>query len=51
MALTYIGWLRGIEVITLSDANSTAEGVRTNRRKGRRNNVVRGYPRTQKAAQ
>lgn len=45
MELAYIGRLRGIEVITLSDANSTADGVMTNRRKGSRDNVVRWYPR------
>lgn len=45
MELAYICRLRGIEVITLSDANSTADGVMTNRRKGSRDNVVRWYPR------
>ncbi|MDQ7735569.1 hypothetical protein QT231_22950 [Halomonas sp. SpR1] len=45
MELAYICRLRGIEVITLSDANSTVDGVMTNRRKGSRDNVVRWYPR------
>lgn len=45
MELAYICRLRGIEVITLSDANSTADGVMTNRRKGSRDNIVRWYPR------
>ncbi|MCE7521359.1 hypothetical protein LZG37_24800 [Halomonas titanicae] len=45
MELAYICRLRGIEVVTLSDANSTADGVMTNRRKGSRDNVVRWYPR------
>ena len=45
MELAYICRLRGIEVVTLTDANGTADGVMTNRRKGSRDNVVRWYPR------
>lgn len=45
MELAYILRLRGIEVVTLSDANATTEGVQTNRRKGSRDNVVGWYPR------
>lgn len=45
MELAYICRLRGIEVITLTDANSTAEGVLTNRRKGSRDNIIKWYPR------
>lgn len=45
MELAYICRLRGIEVITLTDANSTAAGLLTNRRKGSRDNVVKWYPR------
>ena len=45
MELAYICRLRGIEVVTLTDANSTADGVMTNRRKGSRDNIVRWYPR------
>lgn len=41
MELAYLCRLRGIEVITLSDAHELREGVMTNRRKGSRDNVVR----------
>ncbi|SFU79595.1 site-specific integrase [Halomonas korlensis] len=51
MELAYILRLRGIEVVTLSDANSTVDGVLTNRRKGSRDNVVRWYPRLRNAWQ
>lgn len=43
--LAYLCRLRGIEVITLTDANATADGVVTNRRKGSRDNLVRWTPR------
>lgn len=43
--LAYLCRLRGIEVITLTDANLTADGIRTNRTKGSRDNVVRWTPR------
>jgi len=36
--------LRGIEVVTLTDANATDEGVRSNRRKGSRDNVTKWTP-------
>lgn len=49
MELAYICRLRGIEVVTLTDANSTADGVLTNRRKGSRDNIVRWYPRLRAA--
>jgi site-specific recombinase XerC len=41
MELAYLCRLRGIEAVTLSDANELEEGVQTNRRKGSRDNVVR----------
>ncbi|MDL4862278.1 hypothetical protein NPJ88_008025 [Halomonas elongata] len=49
MELAYICRLRGIEIITLTDANSTQEGVLTNRRKGSRDSVIRWYPRLRDA--
>jgi len=36
--------LRGIEVVTLTDAHATGEGVRSNRRKGSRDNVTAWTP-------
>lgn len=45
MELAYLCRLRGIEVVTLTDANELAEGVQTNRRKGSRDNIVRWTPR------
>jgi len=44
MELSYLCRLRGIETVTLSDANELEEGVLTNRRKGSRDNVVRWTP-------
>lgn len=41
MELAYLCRLRGIEAITLTDANELEEGVQTHRRKGSRDNVVR----------
>ncbi|WP_261517299.1 site-specific integrase [Chromohalobacter canadensis] len=49
MELAYICRLRGIEIITLTDANSTSDGVLTNRRKGSRDSVIRWYPRLRAA--
>ena len=49
MELAYLCRLRGIEVVTLTDANELAEGVLTNRRKGSRDNVVRWTPRLRAA--
>ncbi|WP_095155737.1 tyrosine recombinase XerC [Pseudomonas sp. Irchel 3E13] len=45
MELAYLCRLRGIEVVTLTDANELDEGVQTNRRKGSRDNIVRWTPR------
>ncbi|MCM2131429.1 site-specific integrase [Larsenimonas rhizosphaerae] len=41
MELAYLCRLRGIEIITLTDANATTQGILTNRRKGSRDNIVR----------
>ncbi|WP_311968558.1 integrase [Pseudomonas baltica] len=49
MELAYLCRLRGIEVITLTDAHELDEGVMTNRRKGSRDNVVRWTPRLRAA--
>lgn len=49
MEIAYLCRLRGIEVVTLSDANATEEGVLTNRRKGSRDNIVRWTPRLRSA--
>jgi site-specific recombinase XerC len=49
MELGYLCRLRGIETVTLSDANELEEGVLTNRRKGSRDNVVRWTPRLRAA--
>lgn len=40
LKITYLCRLRGIETITLTDANELEAGVQTNRRKGSRDNVV-----------
>jgi hypothetical protein len=45
MADAYLCRLRGIEVVTLTDANELDEGTLTNRRKGSRDNIVRWTPR------
>jgi site-specific recombinase XerC len=45
MELAYLCRLRGIEVVTLTDANELPEGILTNRRKGSRDNIVRWTPR------
>ncbi|HEY4529337.1 MAG TPA: integrase [Luteimonas sp.] len=44
MELAYLLRLRGIEVITLADSHVLEEGVRTNRRKGSRDNVTAWTP-------
>lgn len=49
--IAYLCRLRGIEVVTLTDANATPEGLRTNRRKGSRDNIVSWTPRLQAAWQ
>jgi hypothetical protein len=49
MEISYLCRLRGIETVTLADANETPEGVRTNRRKGSRDNIVRWTPRLRAA--
>jgi site-specific recombinase XerC len=49
MELAYLCRLRGIEAVTLTDANELTEGVLTNRRKGSRDNVVRWTPRLRAA--
>jgi len=45
LELAYLCRLRGIETLTLVQAQGTAEGVRTQRRKGSRNNIVFWTPR------
>ncbi|BBP86038.1 integrase [Pseudomonas sp. Pc102] len=49
MELAYLCRLRGIEVVTLTDANELPEGVLTNRRKGSRDNIVQWTPRLRSA--
>ncbi len=49
MELAYLLRLRGIEVVTLTDANANAIGVATNRRKGSRDSLVRWTPRLRAA--
>lgn len=49
MELGYLCRLRGIETLTLAEANATADGIRTNRRKGSRDNVVAWTPRLRTA--
>lgn len=44
MEIAYRCRLRGIEVVTLTDAHATPAGIATNRRKGSRDNVVRWIP-------
>lgn len=47
--LCYLCRLRGIEAITLTDANELPQGVQTNRRKGSRDNIVLWTPRLRAA--
>jgi integrase len=49
MDVAYLCRLRGIEAVTLTDAQIGEDGVRTNRRKGSRDNVVRWTPRLRAA--
>lgn len=49
MEISYLCRLRGIETVTLTDAHELPEGVRTNRRKGSRDNIVRWTPRLRAA--
>lgn len=49
MELGYLCRLRGIETVTLSDANELPDGILTNRRKGSRDNIVRWTPRLRAA--
>lgn len=45
MELGYLCRLRGIETITLTEAHASVDGIRTNRRKGSRDNLVEWTPR------
>lgn len=49
MELAYLLRLRGIEVLTLTDAHEAPEGVQTNRRKGSRDTLVLWSPRLRAA--
>lgn len=49
MELAYLCRLRGVEVVTLTDANALGNGILTNRRKGSRDNIVSWTPRLRKA--
>lgn len=49
MEIAYLCRLRGIEVLTLTEANGLEAGIQTNRRKGRRDNVVRWNDRLRNA--
>lgn len=49
MELGYLCRLRGIETITLTEANAEAEGLRTNRRKRSRDSLVEWTPRLRAA--
>lgn len=44
MEIAYAARLRGIEVVTLTDANALPEGLMSNRRKGSRDNVTKWNP-------
>ena len=47
--IAYLCRLRAIEVLTLTEANATEAGIRTNRRKGSRDNLVRWNDRLRNA--
>lgn len=47
--IAYLCRLRGVEVVTLTEAAAEADGLRTNRRKGSRDNIVRWTPRLRAA--
>ncbi len=49
MELAYLLRLRGVEVITLTDAQELSEGVRVIRRKGSRGNITKWSPRLRAA--
>lgn len=51
MEIAYLCRLRAIEVLTLTDAHATDAGIRTNRRKGSRDNLVRWNERLRTAWQ
>jgi len=51
LELAYLCRLRGIEVINLVQAQATKEGLRTQRRKGSRNNIVLWTPRLRRVWQ
>lgn len=44
MYIAYACRLRGIEVVTLTDANASKDGIMSNRRKGSRDNITRWTP-------
>jgi site-specific recombinase XerC len=45
LELAYLCLLRGIEVLTLTDANEVAKGIETNRRKGSNDSLIKWSPR------
>lgn len=47
--LAYLCRLRGVEVVTLAESAALEAGIRTNRRKGSRDNVVKWTPRLRAA--
>jgi len=47
--LAYLCRLRGVEVVTLTDAHVLEDGLRTNRRKGSRDNVTKWSPKLRAA--
>lgn len=47
--IAYLCRLRGIEVVTLTEGAADKEGIRTNRRKGSRDNIVTWTPRLRTA--
>ena len=47
--IAYLCRLRGVEVVTLMESAELAEGLRTNRRKGSRDNIVAWTPRLRAA--
>lgn len=51
MDIAYLCRLRGIELVTLTDAAISTDGILTNRRKGSRDNIVRWTPRLRQAVE
>lgn len=51
LELAYLCRLRGIEVLTLTDANEVTRGIETNRRKGSHDSLVKWSPRLSAAWQ